>query len=353
MSTKERALFWLIILVIIAVFIAHIHGILLPFIVAIATAYFLDPAVDRLEAFNMSRLSATFTIMGIFFGILIILILLLAPLLYNQFQEFSEKIPEYSQYVQQNLIPRISKLLISTNAASAQDIQNALKDVSGTAFRFLGEMLADIWHSGLALVNLISLLVITPVVTFHVLRNWHKIITTIDGLLPRQHIEEFRYQFSLMDKALSGFIRGQTNVCLIMGTYYAIGLSLVGLQFGFFIGFMTGILTFIPYIGVFVGTLTGITVAFFQFDHSIGILMVAAVFVLGQLLEGNIITPKLVGDKVGLSPVWLIFGMLSGAALFGLMGVLIAVPTTAVVAVLIRFAVSKYLQSALYTGLRR
>ena len=201
------------------------------------------------------------------------------------------------------------------------------------------------------MLNLLSLLFITPIVTFYVLRDWDIMMEKISSWLPQKHRSVILEQFRLIDITLAGYIRGQTNVCLLLGTFYAIGLMLVGLDFGFVIGFMTGILSFIPYVGLLVGMSVGLCVAFVQFGGlegigSIGI--VAAIFVVGQVIEGNFVSPKLVGDKVGLHPLWIMFGMLAGAALFGFVGVLISVPMTAVIGVLMRFMLSKYLNSSLY-----
>ena len=170
----------------------------------------------------------------------------------------------------------------------------------------------------------------------------------INTWLPPAYAPTIREQIRLIDNALSGYIRGQTNVCLLLGTFYAIGLSLVGLDFGLFIGLGTGLLSFIPYVGIMFGLVVGLIVAFFQFGDMTHISIVLGIFVLGQIIEGNFITPKLVGDKVGLHPVWIIFGMLAGAALFNFIGILLAVPVTAMIAVLVRFGLNKYLNSGFY-----
>jgi predicted PurR-regulated permease PerM len=350
MNSKERVILWIVILVAFGLFLSQIHTILFPFVVAGITAYFLDPAVDRLERYGMTRPSATITIIGIFFAAVTIAVILVSPILYNQIVEFTQKIPEYTHYIESTLIPRASKFMNYSNMGTASEIHDSLKSVSGTALQFVGGMLSRLWQSGLAVINIFALIFITPVVTFYILRDWHVIIAKVDSLIPLNQLDDIRTQFRLIDKALSGYIRGQLNVCLILGTFYAIGLTMVNLQFGFFIGFATGILAFIPFVGIAVGSLVGIIIAFFQFDNLIDVAMVACVFVLGQVIEGNFITPKLVGDKVGLSPVWLIFGMLAGGALFGFTGVLLAVPATAIIGVLARFFVSKYKQSMLYLG---
>jgi predicted PurR-regulated permease PerM len=181
------------------------------------------------------------------------------------------------------------------------------------------------------------------------LRDWDYITESIDSLLPRKHVDVIREQLAIIDATLAGFLRGQLNVCLLLGAYYAIGLSLVGLNSGFLIGMITGFMVIFPYVGLLVGMASGLAVAFFQFEDMMSIILVLLVFVSGQLLEGNFITPKLVGEKVGLHPVWIIFAMLAGAALFGFVGILIAVPFAAVVGVLTRFAISKYRDSDYYS----
>ena len=205
-------------------------------------------------------------------------------------------------------------------------------------------------QSTLAVVNVLLLIFITPIVTFYILLDWHKITNKVESWFPKAHTKTIKEQLSYVDTALSGYIRGQTNVCLLLGAFYAVGLSLAGLDFGLFIGLATGILSFIPYVGILFGVTIGMMVALFQFGDSIHLLLVFAIFVVGQFIEGNFITPKLVGDKVGLHPVWIIFGMLSGAALFDFVGVLLAVPVTAVLGVIVRFAMKKYLSSPIYSN---
>ncbi|MGE0755235.1 MAG: AI-2E family transporter, partial [Alphaproteobacteria bacterium] len=195
-----------------------------------------------------------------------------------------------------------------------------------------------------------SLFLITPIVAFYLLRDWDRLVDHIDNLLPRKHAATIREQMRIIDRTLAGFLRGQFNVCLILGTYYAIGLTLVGLKFGLLIGLATGFLTIFPYVGLMLGMGIGLSVALFQFGDFMPVAMTLAVFVTGQIIEGYFITPKLVGDKVGLHPVWIIFGMLAGAALFGFVGILLAIPVTAVMGVLIRFAISRYKLSNYYQG---
>ena len=202
----------------------------------------------------------------------------------------------------------------------------------------------------MAFANLISLLVITPVVAFYLLRDWDRLIARIDTWLPRDHAETIRERVREVDRTLAGFLRGQGTVCLILGLFYAIALSIAGLDFGLVVGLVAGLLSFIPYVGAIIGLVLSVGLALLQFDDWLRVAIVAGIFFVGQAVEGNFLTPKLVGESVGLHPVWIIFGLLAGGALFGFVGVLLAVPAAAVIGVGVRFALDRYLQSPYYRG---
>ena len=201
---------------------------------------------------------------------------------------------------------------------------------------------------GLAIVNVLALVFITPIVTFFLLRDWDEMVARIDKWLPRQWAPVIREQATLIDETLAGFVRGQSLVCLLLGTFYAIGLTIVGLEFGIVIGMLAGILSFIPYVGTIVGFVLSVGLAFAQYPDWLPIFIVVGIFLAGQAIEGNFLTPKLVGERVGLHPVWVIFALLAGGSLFGFVGVLLAVPVAAVIGVLARFALGRYLQSGYY-----
>jgi predicted PurR-regulated permease PerM len=202
----------------------------------------------------------------------------------------------------------------------------------------------------MAIANLLSLFFITPVVTFYLLRDWDRIVAKIDALLPRQHAGVIRAQSREIDTTLAGFARGQATVCLILATYYATALMIAGLPFGLVVGMAAGLLTFIPYLGAIGGFVIAFGIALVNFDGWSGPIAVAAIFAAGQVVEGNVLTPKLVGDRVGLHPVWIIFALLAGGTLFGFLGLLLAVPVSAGIGVLVRFALSRYLASPVYLG---
>lgn len=348
---KERKwIFWIALCVLFLVFLFLIRSILLPFVLGTFTAYFLDPAADRLERLGLSRMRSTLIITGCFFFSIIALSLLIVPVLAGQFSGLVSALPSYINETGRHFLPLVNRWVGDFAPVDASSLKEAVANFSGVAMRFVGAFIAGLFMSGMAVVNLLSLFLITPVVAFYLLEEWDIIIARIDNWLPRAHADTIRSQIAIIDRTLAGFVRGQLNVCLLMSLYYTILLSAVGLHFSILIGVMTGFLLIIPYAGWMLGAGAGIAVAFFQFDSWAPIGFVVAVFVTGMALEGSVITPRLVGSKVGLHPVWIIFGMLSGAALFGFVGVLLAVPATAVIGVLIRFALDRYLASGYYRG---
>lgn len=342
--------FWIVIAVLCGLFVYLVQSILLPFVVGILAAYFLDPAADKMERTGLSRTLATVLLMVAFFSIITLAGVMLLPMIAHQLVELINTLPALSAELEQNYRPSIESYIGQLAPTQIDSVRETFDKFSASALDYVGEIGAGIFSSGFAILNLLSLFLITPVVMFYLLRDWNVIMQELDELLPLKHAETIRTQMRAIDTTMAGFIRGQLNVCLILATFYAVGLSITGLHFGMAIGIITGLLVIFPYVGFMLGLVIGMAVAFFQFDTAFQIGMVLSVFVVGCALEGAFITPKLVGEKVGLHPLWIIFGMLAGAALFGFVGVLIAVPTTAVIGVLIRFWVGRYLASRYYSG---
>ncbi len=341
-------LFWLSIGIVFFLFIYLIRSILLPFVLGALIAYFLDPAADKLERLKFSRTLATVTITLSFFTIFGLLFLLVIPTIASQLSGLISDLPTYFSDLETKYQGQISSWIGTLPPSYMDNAKSAASNFSGFMIKFAGDMAGGLFQSGMAIINILSLILITPVIAFYLLRDWDIITFKFHSLLPRKHEKTIREQLMLIDETLAGFIRGQINVCMLLGAFYAIGLSIVGLKFGILIGIATGFLVILPYIGMAFGMLIGITVAFFQFGSWEGVLSVLAVFIIGQIIESNFVTPKLVGEKVGLHPAWVIFGLLAGAALFGFVGVLIAIPVTAVIGVLTRFTIARYLESNYY-----
>ncbi|THV14029.1 AI-2E family transporter [Rhizobium rhizophilum] len=348
---RRQLFFWLVALVVFVGFLMLFSSILLPFIAGMALAYFLDPVADRLERIGLSRLMATVVILVSFVVVFVLSLMIIIPVLASQLNEFIQRVPGY--------ITQLQTFISTSNASWLPDwvdgqmgtIRENFSRYLSEGVGFLGTLVEQIWNSGKALLDIASLLVVTPVVAFYLLLDWDRMIEKVDSWVPRNQLGTVRQLATELDNTIAGFVRGQGSLCLILGIFYAIALSVAGLNFGLLIGFFTGLISFIPYVGSTVGLLLAVGVALVQFwPDFIWIGVIAGIFFLGQFIEGNILQPKLVGKSVGLHPVWLMFALFAFGALFGFVGVLVAVPAAAAVGVLVRFAISRYLDSDLYYG---
>jgi predicted PurR-regulated permease PerM len=326
-------------------------SILLPFVAGMAIAYFLDPVADRLEKFGMSRLAAALVIVVTFVLIIAIALVIVIPVLIGQFHEFSVRLPGYVGLLQQYVSTMQDSMLPDWAKSQLGTVKDNLSGMLSQGVGFAVGLMGQLWTSGKAVVDVVSLLVVTPVVAFYVLLDWDNMIDRVDSWIPRNHLADVRGIAADIDKSIAGFIRGQGSLCLILGIFYALGLSVVGLNFGLLIGFFAGMISFIPYVGSIVGLVLGVGVALVQFwNEPVWIGGVVAVFLVGQFAEGNILQPKLVGESVGLHPVWLMFALFAFGLLFGFVGLMVAVPAAAAVGVIVRYGLSKYLNSTIYRG---
>jgi predicted PurR-regulated permease PerM len=347
---EYHLIFWLIVLALVVLALWLLSEILLPFVAGLAIAYLLTPITDRLERLGINRLAAALIIIAIFVLALVYLILLVAPIVGSQLTSFIDSVPGYVTTLQALLgdpsWPWLQKLL---GAGFSAD--KSIGDLMTQGVGWLTTFLRSLWSGGRALVSIFSLVVVTPVVAFYLIYDWHRMVKSVDGWIPVQHRETVRELAREIDAAISGFFRGQTAVCLILGSFYAVALTFTGLNFGLLIGIISGLITFIPYIGSMTGLILSLGVAVAQFWPAYGlIVIVLGIFLVGQFIEGYVLAPKLVGESVGLHPVWVIFALLAFGYLFGFVGLLVAVPLAATIGVLTRFALRRYLQSALYTG---
>lgn len=351
MSRRQQFIAWAALIALFLLLLSVLSDVLLPFVAAMALAYFLDPLADRLERMGMSRTLATTVITAAFFLLTLLTLLLLLPVLSGQLSGFLARLPGYLDSFRERVLPVIHDLAQRYDIPLRIDVKAALGTYAADAMKVIGQVLGRVLGGGQAVLGLVSLLVVTPVVAFYLLRDWDRMIALIDHHLPRDHAAVIRQQARAIDEVLSGFVRGQTLVCLALGSFYGIGLSLIGLDFGLVIGLGAGLISFIPYVGTILGFVTAMIVALVQFwGDWTWIGLTAMVFGIGQFIEGNFLTPKLVGERVGLHPVWVMFGLFAGGALFGFVGMLIAVPVCAVIGVLTRFALARYRESPLYTG---
>jgi predicted PurR-regulated permease PerM len=347
MTLGRHVAFWLITFLAICALLWLLSAVLLPFVAGIALAYVQAPLADRLERLGLNRTLAALLIVTVVVLALLAIAILVMPILAQQALALLADLPDH--------VARVRELLADPNRPWLNWIgigdEKAFSEFIRHAAAWMASFAASLWAGGKALVSFASVLIIMPVVTFYLISDWHGMFDILDSWVPVRHRETVRELARDIDRAISAFLRGQLVICLCLGLYYAIALTLVGLKFGLLIGLVAGLMTFVPYIGSLTGLLIGGSVAIGQFwPDWIWIAAVVAIFLVGQFVEGNIIAPKVVGERVGLHPVWVIFAMFAFGYLFGFVGLLVAVPLAAAIAVLFRFGLRQYLKSPLYTG---
>jgi predicted PurR-regulated permease PerM len=351
MSFRQQVLFWLVTGALFIGFLYVFSSILLPFLAGMILAYFLDPVADRLERIGLSRLAATVLILIGFIAAFIIGLMILVPVLAAQLADFLTRIPDYIARLQGLITSYDPGWLQENVGVDPNSLRDGLSSLLAQGAGFLTTLMQSIWNSGKTLIDIAGLFVVTPVVAFYMLLDWDRMVAKVDSWIPRDHLFSVRRIATDINTATAGFVRGQGTLCLILGIFYAVGLTAVGLNFGLLIGLFAGLISFIPYVGSLVGLALSVGVALVQFwPEWPWVLAVAGIFFFGQFVEGNILQPRLVGKSVGLHPVWLMFALFAFGYLFGFVGLLVAVPAAAAIAVLVRFAIDRYLESPLYRG---
>jgi predicted PurR-regulated permease PerM len=361
-TISRQIAFWLAALVALGLILELLGSAVTPFALGIALGYLLDPIVQRLERLGLNRLGASLVILVVFVIVLAAILIVFAPILGGQLVGFTQKLPSYVTRLQSLAVDQGNVLLDKYggpwrerlglgDGLSSEQIQKSIGDLVTQGGQWILNALRSLASGGAAIFGFLSFLVVTPVVAFYMLLDWDKMLATIDGWLPLDHRDGLRQIAREINHALAGFLRGQSLVCLFLGLWYAIGLSLIGLDFGFLIGVLGGVLSFIPYVGSLTALVLSLGVAIVQgwpnwhlFFFALGVVGT------GQFLEGNVLSPKLVGESVGLHPVWLMFALVAFGELFGFTGLLIAVPMSAAMGVLARHLLGLYLASPVYRG---
>lgn len=341
-------IFWLSLFIFFCGAVFVLRSVLLPFVAGIIIGYLLDPLTSKFEKWGLNRTVATILVLVLLVIVLFPLLGLLIGVIDEQLGQFIASVPQYISSLVKKFQPIFDELQQRFPSLEPDKIKLYIHNNMANGLKVVGSILRRVITGGMAFFNVLSLLLITPVVAFYMLRDWNTFVGKVDGLLPQQYKKTIETQAREIDHILASFIRGQLSVCILLGTFYAIGLYWVGLDLGVLVGFIAGIISFIPYVGTISGFVISMGIAFAQFDSLSQILPVVAVFAVGQFLEGNFLTPKLVGDSVGLHPVWVMFALLAGGVLLGFLGLMIAVPAAAVIGVLLRHAIENYKESSLY-----
>src|SRR6516164_6769962 len=340
MSFTRPILFWIAMLAAVIAVVALLREVLLPFVAGMVLAYLLDPVANRIERLGLNRLVATLVIIVVVSTAIALLIALIVPIITSELAYFIESFPQYLRRLQSLTTdptrPWLSKLV----GEGLSEAERSLGELTTLASSWLGTFLRSIWSGGRALLSIFSLAVVTPIVAFYLVYDWNRMIAAIDNWVPpaRQ-----------VDDTISGFVRGQSALCLVLAVYYALALWLIGLKHGLVIGLAAGLISFIPYLGSLSGLVISTCVAIAQFwPDWTWILLVPAIFFVGQFMADYVLAPYLVGRRVHLSPVWVMFALFAFGYLFGFVGLLIAVPLAAAIGVLMRFALRQYYASPLY-----
>jgi predicted PurR-regulated permease PerM len=348
---RRDLLFWGIVLTGLLAVVWLLSDVLLPFVLGMAIAYVVDPVVVWLTRHRMSRGVAAGLLVGGSFVIGVVALLLVGPIVVEQAGAFLERVPDLLASAHRATAPVLQRVLERLGAGTRGEVPAVLVQAGHRLEGMVVDWAAGLVGRGVALVNVVGLLSVTPLVAFYLLRDWPKVVREVDGWLPRSHADVVRAQAREADRVLAGFARGAALVSALLAVFYAGALSLVGLDFGLLIGLAAGALSFVPYLGALVGFGASVGMALIQFwPEWTRVAIVGAVFVVGNVVSDYLVTPRIVGDRIGVHPLWVLFGLFAGGALFGFVGLLISVPACAVIGVLARFAIARYKASSYYRG---
>jgi predicted PurR-regulated permease PerM len=352
MNLARPVTFWIAILVAGIAVVVLLREVLLPFVAGMVLAYLLDPLVTRLERLGMNRLVATLTIMGLFIVGVVALTVLAAPIIVRELAYFVDSLPLYVTQLHELATDPGRPWLSNIVGEGLDYAKQSIGNLTTLATDWLGDFLRSVWSGGRALISVFSLSVVAPLVACYLIYDWNKMMAAIDNWVPPARRETVRTLAREIDDTIGGFVIGQSALSLILSLFYAVALSLTGLNHGMLIGIAAGLISFVPYLGSLLGIVVATCVAIAQFwPNWSHILIVPAIFFVGETLADYVLSPYLVGRRVNLSPVWVMFALFAFGYLFGFVGLLIAVPLAAVIGVLMRFAMKQYYASPLYADL--
>ncbi len=346
LSIRVQLIWWGIAIAIAFGVLAFLGDILLPFVIGLSLAYLLDPVVDRFEGWGVGRKVATGIASVLALLVIVLVGILIMPLLGRQVVSLLEVIPANIEFLKDFLVKTYPEFFAGSST---------LDDIVAQALSFLQGYSNTILNGIFGSINFafqtLSFLIVVPVVMIYMLADWDKMTEKFCDLLPRDHESLINQLLSEVNQVLASFVRGQLLICFLLGSFYAVALYFVGLEGGIAVGFLAGLLSFIPLFGAVFGGIFSIGLAIFQFwSDPIYILLVAVIFLGGQVLESNFLTPKIVGNSIGLHPVWILFSLSAFGLLFGFIGLLLAVPIAAICGVFTRFGIKKYKEGSLYLG---
>ncbi|MCI0468416.1 MAG: AI-2E family transporter [Beijerinckiaceae bacterium] len=335
---------WIAALAAVIVAVVLLRDILLPFVAGIALAYLLDPAVERLERFGINRTIAALGILSLFFVSVAVIAATVIPILGTEVAAFIESVPNYISQLQAFAADPSRPWLRKIIGEGLSEAEQSAGEIASIAADWMPGLLRSVWSDSQAVISALSLLIVTPIVTFYLIKDWNHVVAVIDRSIPAPQRETVLALGKELDETVSGFLRGQGTICLILSVYYAIALDLIGLNHGILIGLAAGLISFVPYLGLFAGLLVSLCVTVLQFGPDWKMISaVIGTFIAGQAIADYALAPYLVASKIHLNPVWIMFAITAFGYLFGLVGLIIAVPLAAAIGVLIRFAMRQLL----------
>jgi predicted PurR-regulated permease PerM len=351
MNINRQVVFWIAALAGMLIFLLVFSRILLPFVGGMALAYLLDPLADWFERRGFSRLAATLTILVLLLIIIVALLVLVLPVLVNQLVLLIANLPTYLDRLDGLFQGVVSSSWAQSLGVDPEAVRSSISSFFSEGATWFTSVLGSIWSGGLAFINILALVVVAPVVAVYLLYDWDRLVGLVDSWLPRDHVDTIRMLARQIDRVIAGFVRGQALVSLTLGVFYATGLVMLGVNFGFLIGLVAGVVSFIPYLGSTLGFVAAVGIALLQFwPDWVWPVATATLFVIGQILEGYVLQPFFIGNNVGLHPVWLMFALFAFGLLFGFVGLLVAIPAAAAIGVLVRYGLARYLESPIYKG---
>lgn len=348
LKPTTHLIFWSIAALSFIVIVMLFKAVLLPFVLGIAVAYLLNPLVIKLGEIGIARKPAALMILGGFIVIILGFLAAVLPVLSREFAQLSHDLPEYAQKLWDMTAPLRNRVDRYTGGDNQQALAGLLQSNSGSAINVANIMVSKLAAGGQALIDLFSVIVFMPIVAYFMMVEWERARGWVYDLIPRHAHDDVMDLLKEINAKLSGFVRGQISVAIVLGLGYALALSIAGLKYGLLIGLGAGLISVIPMVGSTVGLIVSVAVAWFQSGDLIFVGIIAGIFIVGQLIEGNFLTPKLVGDSVGLHPLWVFFALLAGGSVLGILGMFLAVPVAAVIGVLVSYALHRYKQSRYY-----
>ncbi|WP_341764299.1 AI-2E family transporter [Candidatus Tisiphia endosymbiont of Beris chalybata] len=349
MIVLDKAIFWGIIIGGLIASLILISDILTPFCIAGVISYLLQPVIYKLShRHKYPRNMIVAIIFGLFVSIFIVVVAVILPIIYQQITLLISKIPTYKDYLQTELIPLITAKIQAVEPSIANQIKDLINNLANSLFSMMTSLANNIWHYTMVTINVFLILVLIPIILFYFLRDWGKIITTIDNLLPLKNKQKIKQMLTAINNTLAAYVRGQLNICLLLSTYYSIALWLVGVDLSVLLGVLSGFSIIIPFVGVFITFFLTMIVSYFALGIGNKLFYIAIIYIIGVLVEGYILTPKMIGDKIGLHPLWIIFAVLALGNLFGFIGIFFAVPMAGIIKVLFLSTIELYKSSKFY-----